>query len=289
VNQVQGGFAVMEDALAGDLLDRLNESPMPGPGVAEVSEGEAGELLLRSYVEVVGLLPYALAPMEPSPATKERLLARLDGVDKGSYDDKEGEVSAVSPMRGAGGWRSWALPLAAGLVFALVGLSGWQRLHVERQQVEIARLSDHLREENLQSAELARFRQELGEAQAKLAVLSSSGVEVCRLHPMEERLAGTSLTATLFVAPDRQRWYLGIAGLEPGPEDRDYQPWFTPDDGAQVSAGTFEPRPGVRIELTSGTMPGGTVAVSVTLEPLGGSPAPSSSPLLYGDEVMRIL
>jgi hypothetical protein len=160
---------------------------------------------------------------------------------------------------------------------------------VERQQEEIARLSDHLREGNLQSAELARFRQELGEAQAKLAVLSSSGVEVCRLHPMEERLAGTPLTATLFVAPDHQRWYLRIDGLEPSPEDRDYQLWFTTDEGAQVSAGTFEPQPGVRIELTSGTMPGGTVAVSVTLEPLGGSPEPSSPPLLYGDEVMRIL
>ena len=61
------------------------------------------------------------------------------------------------------------------------------------------------------------------------------------------------------------------------------------DTGAMVSAGTFDPRPGIRTELTSETMPGGTVAVSVTLEPLGGSAEPSSPPLLYGDEVMRIL
>jgi hypothetical protein len=285
VNQDQEGIVALEDRLAGELLDRLNQIVVPDSLASEDGSGA----LSRSYLELVGLLPYELDPIEPSPATKARLLARLEGADaRHDVGSREG-VAAPPATADAGGWRNWALPLAAGLVLALLGLSGWQRTYMDRQQAEIAQLSGRLKEVNLQSAELAQYREELVEAQAKLSVLASSGVEVCSLYPTEERLAESAPTATLFVAPDHQHWYLRIDGLDPSPEDRAYQLWFITKEGAKVSAGTFDPRPGVRTELTSETMPGGTVAVSVTIEPLGGSPEPSSPPLLYGDEVMRIL
>lgn len=275
----------LEDRLAGDLLDRLNEGVVPATHPADVnSEG-----LLRSYLEAVSSLPYALDPVEPSPATRERLMSSLKGEDESWPTDKEEALAARSSMGGVGGWKGWALPLAAGLVLALLGVSGWQRARMDRQRAEIAQLAGHLREVNLESRELARYQQELSEAQAKLSVLAASGVEVCSLYPMEDRLAESPPTATLFVAPDHQHWYLRIDGLEPSPEDRAYQLWFITDQGAKVSAGTFDPRPETRTELTSTTMPGGTVAVSITVEPLGGSPEPSGPPLLYGDEVMRIL
>jgi len=285
VSQDQEGSVSLEDRLASDLLDRLNKSVLQAPVTAD----DASESLQRSYLEIVGLLPYELDPVEPSSATKEKLMASLKGEGEGWEAKRQEEVAVHPSMKGTGGWKSWALPLAAGLVLALLGVSGWQRVHMERQQEEIAQISGHLREVNLQSGELARYQQELVEAQVKLSVLAASGVEVCSLHPMEERLADAPPTATLFVAPDHQHWYLRIDGLEPSPEDRAYQLWFITGEGAQVSAGTFDPRPGARTELTSTTMPGGTVAVSITVEPLGGSPEPSSPPLLYGDEVMRIL
>ena len=285
MNQERVSSMVLEDRLAGDLLDRLNQS-VPLPPDTTDDEGEA---LLRGYLEIVGLLPYELDPVEPSPAAREVLLASLGGEDNGRYAKREQEVAMSSPVRGTGGWSRWALPLAASFALALLGVSGWQRAHMERQQEEIAQLSGHLREVNLQSGELVRYQQDLEAAQAKLSVLAASGVEVCRLYPMEKRLAEAPPRATLFVAPDHQRWYLRIDGLEPSPEDQDYQLWFITDEGAKVSAGTLDPRPGARTELTSTTMPGGTIAVSITVEPLGGSPEPSSPPLLYGDEVMRIL
>lgn len=275
----------LEDRLAGDLLDRLNQSILPASDTAD----DASESLLRSYLEIVGLLPYELDAVEPSSATKEKLMASLREEGESWHAKRQEEVVLLSSIQGTGGWKSWALPLAAGLVLALVGVSGWQRAHMKRQQDEMAQLAGHLREVNLQSGELARYQQELLEAQAKLSVLAASGVEVCSLHPMEERLAAAPPTATLFVAPDHQHWYLRIDGLEPSPEDRAYQLWFITAEGAQVSAGTFDPRPGARTELTATTMPGGTVAVSVTVEPLGGSSEPSGPPLLFGDEVMRIL
>ena len=274
-----------EDRLAVDLLDRLNQCVVP---VSDTPE-DAGAVALRSSLEVIGLLPYELDSMAPSPSAKERLMASLSGEGASRQAVEEGQFAAPPARTGAGDWSRWALPLAAGLVLVLLGLSGWQRLHMERQRGEIAQLSGHLREVNLESGELSRYRQELVEAQAKLSVLAASGVEVCSLHPMEDRLAAAPPTATLFVAPDHQHWYLRVDGLEPSPKDRAYQLWFITDEGSQVSAGTFDSRPGSRTELTSATMPGGTVAVSVTVEPLGGSPEPSGPPLLYGDEVMRIL
>jgi hypothetical protein len=285
VSRDREGPVALEDRLAGDILDRLNESVLPAPNTSDDTDVR----MLRSYLEIVGLLPYELDPAEPSPATKERLMASLSG-EGGSWRlSKAEDVAVPSSIAGAGRWKRWALPLAAGLVLALLGVSGWQRVHMGKQQEEIAQISGQLRRLSPQAGELARYRQELEEAQAKLSVLAASGVEVCSLHPMEERLAEAPPTATLFVAPDHQHWYLRIDSLEPSPEDRAYQLWFITDRGTKVSAGTFDPRPGVRTELTSTTMPGGTIAVSITVEPLGGSPEPSSPPLLYGDEVMRIL
>ena len=285
MSQDQKATVTPEDRLAVDLLDRLNQSVVP---VSDTPE-DAGAVALRSSLEVIGLLPYELDPMAPSPSAKERLMASLSGEGTSRHAVEEGQFAAPAAPTGVGDWTRWALPLAAGLVLALLGLSGWQRLHMERQRGEIAQLSGHLREVNLESGELARYRQELAEAQAKLSVLAASGVEVCSLHPMEDRLAAAPPTVTLFVAPDHQHWYLRVDGLEPSPKDRAYQLWFITDEGSQVSAGTFDSRLGSRTELTSATMPGGTVAVSVTVEPLGGSPEPSGPPLLYGDEVMRIL
>ena len=285
MSQDQKATVTPEDRLAVDLLDRLNQCVVP---VSDTSE-DAGAVALRSSLEVIGLLPYELDPMALSPSAKERLMVSLSGEGPSRLAVEEGQFAAPTARTGAGDWSRWALPLAAGLVLALLGLSGWQRLHMEGQRGEIAQLSGHLREVNLESGELARYRQELVEAQAKLSVLAASGVEVCSLHPMEDRLAAAPPTATLFVAPDHQHWYLRVDGLEPSPKDRAYQLWFITDEGSQVSAGTFDSRPGFRTELTSATMPGGTVAVSVTVEPLGGSPEPSGPPLLYGDEVMRIL
>ena len=285
MSQDQKATVTPEDRLAVDLLDRLNQCVVP---VSDTPE-DAGAVALRSSLEVIGLLPYELDPMAPSPSAKQRLMVSLSGEGTSRQAVEEGHFAAPRARTGAGDWSRWALPLAAGLVLALLGLSGWQRLHMERQRGEIAQLSGHLLEVNLESGELVRYRQELVEAQAKLSVLAASGVEVCSLHPMEDRLAAAPPTATLFVAPDHQHWYLRVDGLEPSPKDRAYQLWFITDEGSQVSAGTFDSRLGSRTELTSATMPGGTVAVSVTVEPLGGSPEPSGPPLLYGDEVMRIL
>ena len=71
-------------------------------------------------------------------------------------------------------------------------------------------------------------------------------------------------------------------GLAPLPAGRTYQLWVI-SRGAPISAGVFEARDGqARIVMaTPGTLTQ-VDAVAVTVEPAGGLPAPSTSPILVG-------
>jgi anti-sigma-K factor RskA len=73
-----------------------------------------------------------------------------------------------------------------------------------------------------------------------------------------------------------------VAGLRPTPEGRDYQLWLLPRDCAgcpPTSAGTFDVSDGVATLETERALDdvGG---VAVTLEPDGGSPEPTSRPVI---------
>ena len=234
--------------------------------------------------------------MPLAPEVKERLMASLGSTPKVGLSEAEQATVASFPsseqrprevQRGSR-WHDWALPLAAVLVFALLGLSGWQYLQLEQQRQTIDRLADQLDEANWQADQLAEYQGRLDRLNSKLALVTSSGVEVCTLKPVGDPAPAES-RGVLYVASDHQHWYLKIDGLLPCPQGRSYQVWFINEDGEPVSGGTFDPKAGVRVELSSETMPAGTVAVSITLEPAGGSPEPSGPRVLYGDEAMRIL
>jgi hypothetical protein len=274
------------------LLDGLNRRRDIDP------VEELGELLeeprVKEYLETIGLLALANEPLAPSPEIEERLVEALEG--KSALPETVDTVPLLfaresSPSDEARtGFRSgWPLRLAATLALALLGLSGWQMLQLDRQEQSIAQLSSQLREAEEQSVQLAELRSQLAEVQDKLGVVTSPAVEVCSLNPVGEDPLQPQSRGTLYVAADHQHWYLKVDGLRPCPQDSAYQLWFITAGGRPVSAGTFDVKKGARLELRSETMPTGTNAVLITVEPLGGSPQPSGPSVLYGDEVMRIL
>jgi hypothetical protein len=259
---------------------------------------ELGELLeepfVRGYLESIGYLALANEPLALSFEVKERLLGALEA--EGALEEEAGSVLIpFAPQRSAAGeprtgsWSAWPLRLAATLALALLGLSAWQLLRLDRQEQAIARLSTQLRETEQQSVQLAELRNQLADVQDKLGVVTSPAVEVCSLSPVGDDPLQPQSRGTLYVAADHQHWYLKVDGLRPCPEDSAYQLWFITAGGRPVSAGTFDVRTGARLELSSETMPAGTTAVRITIEPLSGSPQPSGPSVLYGDEVMRIL
>ena len=67
-------------------------------------------------------------------------------------------------------------------------------------------------------------------------------------------------------------------GLPPAPEGEVYETWVI-RDGVPEPAGLFQPRGGDAASTVEGSMEGAE-AVAVTLEPEGGSPMPTSDPIL---------
>ena len=87
--------------------------------------------------------------------------------------------------------------------------------------------------------------------------------------------AGESVGAML---PTQEGGIFLVHGLEDAPDERTYQVWLI-EGGQPTSAGTFDPSDGVGTLETDRSLEG-VEAVAVTVEPEGGSPAPTSDPVL---------
>lgn len=262
---------------------------------AEICDG------VRGLLDGWAALPIALEPSSPSAATRERLLAhvRAEGAQRAPQplDPSATPTPARAPGRGEGrrGARPasrfdraspWLLPLAATLVVALLAVSAglWARL--DEQNRRMARLTQRVEELSAAPA-TSTVQARLDAMEEHLRVVSTPGVEVCPLRLRAAEVTHSAARGILYVAPDHQHWYLALSGLRPAPEGRSYHLWFFVD-GRPVSAGAFEARSGEIIRLGSDTMPEGTQAVGITLEPRKEMERPSGEPILFGDEVMRV-
>jgi hypothetical protein len=296
VNQEFDTTRERDDAIIDRLLEALSRSEGVPERLLDELTDEDERRVCREYLETMGLLAYDNEPMPLAPAVKQRMMGALGSTRREVPSAAERATVASFPSieqhfpraERPSRWHDWALPLAAGLVFALLGLSGWQYVQLESQRQTIDRLAGQLDQAHRQAVQLAAYQGRLENASSRLALVTSSGVEVCTLKPVDSAASAES-RGVLFMARDRQGWYLNVDGLLPCAQGRSYQFWFINEDGVAVSGGTFDPKAGVRVELSSESMPAGTVAVSITLEPAGGSPEPSGPAVLYGDEAMRIL
>jgi Anti-sigma-K factor rskA len=287
-------------------LDELQRRP--GAAESRVPSEEGLAFAARLYVETMGLLPYSLDAVAPSASLRGRLLSALAGDEtqplmKASRAPAvaaplpSGPV-AVAPVARAARTatapqvpsrsRRWPLALAATLAVAALGVAGWLFVQVEEQRATIVRLESTLRQEQARAttAQAAAELNAQSGAAASLALVTSPAVEVCALRPSQSGAAQPAARGALFVAADHQHWYLAVHGLRPAPAGQRYQVWFVVGTMA-FSAGTFEARAGERVALSSETMPAGTEAVRITLEPEAGSSAPSGPEVLFGDEMFR--
>ncbi len=267
---------------------------------------ESAETLARLYTEVLGLLPYELAPEEPSPEARKRLLDAIHGdetqpavapVIAAVPPRPTAEVRPLRPVPAAlpvaarrRAPRRWPLALAATLCFLLVGLSAWLYLHLGDQRRTIARLQDELTAERNRAEEAVaaarRSQNSEQELRANLALVASRVGVVGPLRPPAEA-PQPGAHGMLLVAADHQHWYLSLEGLQPAEPRKVYKLWFVADGGA-VSAGSFTARPGAPVELSSETMPAGTTGARITLEEDAAVSAPAGPEILRTDTLFVV-
>ena len=278
------------DSLAGD-------EATAGVARHQLEGDPAARALGQLYIEALGMLPYALEPVPPPAELKDRLLAALAG-------DETQDVGPVAPPVAASARRAapssalsgefllprrrrWPLRLAASLAVVALGAAAWLFFVLQDREAALARLRAEVRELQSRTDELAAARVEGRAAASNFALVTSPTVEFCALRPTPGAPQPLA-RGMLYVAADHQHWYLALHGLPAPPAGRRYQLWFLADAGP-VSAGLFDARPGVPVELSSETMPAGTRAVSVTLELATGSRAPTGPQVLYGEGLTRML
>ncbi len=215
----------------------------------------------------------AMAPAADEPATPPA--ARAAGADR------------------AAGRPVWLGRLAAALILALLGTSGWLLRSSLEQGEAIARMRGERdaarRQVDELEARLGRLTAEAGNLRQDFSIVTSPAVEVCALQPTAP--AGPEMAGAhgvMFVAADHQHWYMSLRGLRPAAAGKVYQLWFLADSGP-VSAGTFTAAAGAPWELASDHMPSGTREVRITLEDGAGSPAPHGPEMLRSAAAFRVL
>jgi hypothetical protein len=235
-----------------DLLNHLAECP-------------ACQRDLRAYVQVARMLPYDAPDIAPPPGLRERILSAVaESAPPAAPDPLVSPAAVREPARAAPAparWR-WRLPsFRPALAFALalaVALLGWN-ISLQRQL-------------GAQSAQISANRESW---QTMIALLNASNVHWYKI-------AGGSSTGHVWAIPQGQVACLVAEGLPPIAADQVYQVWLR--RGAErTSGGIFDEHYGNGWILIRSSEPLESYdSVGVTVEPRGGSAAPSGPAVLQG-------
>lgn len=245
-------YALGETEAAAELLEHIAECP-------------ACQRALSAYVQVARMLPYDAPDVAPPPDLRARILTAVEEsaaavapVEPVSSTQSHADVpAAISPRR-----RRWRLPsFRPAYAFALVAL--------------IALLAWNISLQRQLSAQATQLSASRANWQTMIGLLNDSAVRWYAVSGDETR-------GHFWAAPQGQVGCLVIQGLPSIKDDQVFQVWLV-HDGEHASGGVFEAREGNGWILIRSNEPlSNYELVGVTVEPRGGSDAPTSAPLLQG-------
>jgi anti-sigma factor RsiW len=274
--------------LGAETLGALSDEEQAGL-LAHVASCEACRRELAALGETAGLLAEGApdTPLDPIRLTRarNRLMARA------AADRVPGRPSAdappdVIPIERAPGRPSprrfsatqWLASAAAVLLTASVayyGLLERDRNRDLQSQVHAMASARDALQRDLSARDSA-----LAQAEALIAGMTGPGVQV-----IDARAPGIRApSARMFWDRVTNSWTFIAHDLPAVPAGRTYQLWLITRDQHKVSAGTFAVRPGgdAVVRATYALARDSLFAVAVTEEPAGGSPQPTTTPLLVG-------
>lgn len=225
----------------------LLEDPERSEIEAELRSGSPeAQRLLRQAMANNALLSTLAPAAEPPPRLRRRILA----------------AAGVEEKTGWTWFGAWGLATAA-------LLAGFVYFNTEAAR---------LRQDGFNVREqLAVTQAELRRSQATLAFLRDPGTTILKSGSAEERQP----IARVFVNPGQGVLLIAnnLPRLEPG---KVFEMWLVPKSGGPIPAGTFtaDPSGAALHRSTEGFDPNSTAAVALSVEPEGGSPAPTTTPFL---------
>lgn len=229
---------------------------------AHLATSEALRHEVSALRETAALLGLAVEPVTPPASLKAGILGQLDATPQLAAElaaepmkALATEPSAASPAEQKARARWMSRPLTAlaatAAVLALLVSGG------------------------VVATTIAQNAQQQRQAEALAAINAASDVQRAVVD-----IEGGS--ATLVWSHELERSALIVDGLAPLPVDRVFQLWYIDEAGAR-SAGTFTmPASGELRQVLDGPMQRGDV-IGVTVEPRGGSPAPTTDPIIVID------
>lgn len=254
-------------------------------------EAGAGE---RRYVELLGILPYALDPVEPRPEVKERLMAAVEEaarphpvVDIHARRPRPAEAAAAAAPVARGARRgSWTVALAAVAAVAVFGVAFLAGRSSE-QAATIAQLRADIAAARGEEAALRDAQAELLEVKHNFEMITTVAQEAYPMRVVHTTDAGIAPEGIVFVCGNHQQWYLNLRGLAPPPAGREYHLWFITAAGAR-DGGVLDVEPDAPAERGAPTMPDGTRGFAVTLETAGHHDRPEGETILLGDRPVAL-
>jgi anti-sigma-K factor RskA len=238
-----------------DILDLLTAYAL---GVIEPDEIARVSALLEAQPELratlaelratADMLPYGLPEANPPAELRQRVLDYATGRSR--------QAAPSLSRRAASRMRGWMLGLSGIAAIAVLAAAiGWAQLFQARAELAQSR------------AELAQTQAQVADAQALIATLTSD-----------------SSSASAAILRTRGGQTVLIAQLPPLQPGRVYQLWRIQGSNPPASAGIFHvsAQGTSTFALPADQQPQTAEVVAVTNEPDGGSPGPTSKPLIAG-------
>jgi anti-sigma-K factor RskA len=214
--------------------------------------------LVSQFQQVAELLPDALEEDAPLPGLKARVLSQAADIVRDAPPPLP--LSRERPRVAGWRWFNWLSPAPAitlaVLVLALVGLIVWN-VHLS---LSIGSQADTLAE------------------QSRLLEAIAAGA---RVHRIPGTAVAPGARAALVQEPGGESAFLIIQGLSDLPSNMEYQVWQIGGAGeAPVGAGTFSVTGSTGQLITVPVDFSSAEALAVSIEPRGGSPAPTGDIVL---------
>ncbi len=260
---------VLRDAVAAYALDAVDADER-----AAVERALADDAELRSdadgFAETAALLAGAADAVEPPPGLKSRLMAQLDGLpqqlpDAASPTPAPAEPSAapVDPTPAAP-----QAPREPGRAERAAGRRWFQRpgAIIAAAAASVVLIAGAI-------VGIGWAGPNGWGAQREMAAIAEAPDVESSTHEIEGGGA-----VTLYWSAEQGRSGVVVEGLPDVGDTSTYELWYIDDAGAQ-SAGTFDVADGETWRVLEGDFAPG-VAVGVTVEPAGGSPQPTTEPIV---------